>query len=85
MTVKTAISMDKTLFEKVEALAKELAISRSRLFSLAAEEYIKKHENQRLLRELNAAYVDQPDPEEQTLHTHRQRLHRDLVEGEWLP
>jgi len=85
MTIKTAISLNETLFEKVEALAKELAISRSRLFSLAVEEYIKKHENQHLLRELNAAYADQPDLEEQTWHTHRQRLHRDLVEGEWSP
>ena len=51
MTVKTAISVDETLFEKVETLAQELSISRSRLFALAAQEFIEKHENQQALQQ----------------------------------
>ena len=46
--VKTAISLHKTLFEQVEALAHEMHISRSRLFVLAVEEFIRRHENRRL-------------------------------------
>jgi hypothetical protein len=38
VTVKTAISIDKGLFEQAEAIAKELAISRSHLFTLALEQ-----------------------------------------------
>ena len=81
MTVKTAISVEETLFERAEALAKELSISRSRLFALAVEEFIEKYENQHLLRELNAVYGD--PSEEETTYTYKRASHRKLVEGQW--
>jgi len=81
--VKTAISLDKTLFEQVEALAHEMHISRSRLFVLAVEEFIRRHESQRLLERINAAYADAPDAAEQALHRRIRRQHRHVVEGEW--
>ena len=59
-------------------------ISRSRLFVLALEEYIKRSENRELLEKINAAYSDEPDPEEEALLLrHIKREHRRLVEGEW--
>ena len=48
-TIKTAISIDDLLFQRAEALAAELHVSRSRLFVLAMEEYIQRRQNQRLL------------------------------------
>ncbi|MFQ5858274.1 MAG: hypothetical protein ACE5LU_21940 [Anaerolineae bacterium] len=80
--VKTAISLQQSLFEQVDALAQELQISRSRLFALAVEAFIQRYQNQKLLEAINDAYEDLPDPEEQTLlHEMRQR-HRRLVEGQ---
>jgi metal-responsive CopG/Arc/MetJ family transcriptional regulator len=81
--IKTAISLQKPLFERVEDLARELQISRSRLFVLAVEDFIRRHENRQLLDEINAAYADLPDPEEQTLLHKMRRQHRQLVEGQW--
>lgn len=81
--VKTAISLHKTLFKQVEALAHEMHISRSRLFVLAVEEFIRRHENQRLLERLNAAYADAPDAAEQVLHCRMRRQHRQVLEGTW--
>lgn len=83
MTIKTAISVDETLFEKVEILAQELSISRSRLFALAAQEFIEKHENQHLLEAINTAYDDLPDPQEQALQQQMRAQHREMVEGQW--
>jgi len=80
--VKTAVSLQKSLFEQAEALADELHISRSRLFSLALEDYIRRSHNQHLLEKLNAAYEDITDTKEHTLRRMR-RQHRRLVEGEW--
>lgn len=81
--VKTAISIDKSLFEQVNKLADELDISRSHLFVLAVEEFIQRYENERLLDQLNQAYDDLPPAdEEQKLHRMRSS-HRKLVEGEW--
>ena len=77
--VKTAISLQETLLQKIDATARELDISRSRLFALAAEEFLQRHQNHKLLEAINAAYDDLPDPEEETLHQHRRFRHRQLV------
>jgi metal-responsive CopG/Arc/MetJ family transcriptional regulator len=73
--VKTAISVDRNLFEAMEELAKRRKVSRSRLFAEAAEELVRKDRNQRLLEQINAAYADPPDEEEKTfLEMSRRRI-----------
>ena len=62
--VKTAISLDAGLLVKVTQLANDLHISRSRVFTLAVQDYLKKLENQSLLAQLNEAYEDFPSEEE---------------------
>ena len=59
-SVKTAISLDEGLFQEVNRLAGELHVSRSRLFVLAVQEYLKKQENRALLARLNEVYGDDP-------------------------
>ena len=81
--VKTAISLQKSLFEQAEALAGEMKISRSRLFVLALEDFIHRAQNQQLLKKINAAYEDAPDSREQALRRRMRRQHRRIVEGEW--
>ncbi len=63
-SVKTAVSIQATLFEQAEAAAREMNISRSRLYNLALEEFLRHRENQELLRRLNEAYADDLDEEE---------------------
>lgn len=82
-TVKTAISIRKSVLERAEILAHELNLSRSGLFELAVEDFIQQHENRRILRELNAAYDDQPDPQEAERLVKSRLSHRRLVDGEW--
>ncbi len=82
-TIKTAISIRKTLFDQAETLAHQLNISRSHLFGLAIENFIKNHQSQILLDEINKAYEDQPDPIEQERFIKMRKTHRKLVEGEW--
>ena len=81
--VKTAISLRQSLFDRVEALARELHISRSRVFALAAEAYVQRYENQRLLEAINAAFDELPDSEDETLRQGMRRQHKQLVEGQW--
>jgi len=81
--IKTAISLQPSLFEQVEILAQELQISRSRLFALSAEAFIQRHQNQKLLAAINAACDDLPDAEEQSLRQKMRQQHRHLVEGQW--
>lgn len=83
MTVKTAISLENSLFQKADDLAQELKISRSHLFTLAVQQFIESYENQRLLEKINAVYADGPDPEEVALRQRMRVHHRQLVEGQW--
>ena len=74
---KTAVSIDEGLFEEAEAWAGKLGISRSRLFARAVEEYVRRHENEELLRRLNEAHADGPDSEEEEFLEHYKRYYRD--------
>jgi len=57
--VKTAISIQKSLFEQAEDLARRMNVSRSRLFVLALEDYIHRQQNRDLWAQINAAYAEE--------------------------
>jgi len=63
-SVKTAISVEKSLFDQVNNVAHTLSIPRSRLFVLAAKEYLDRHESQWMMDQLKKAYADGGDKEE---------------------
>jgi metal-responsive CopG/Arc/MetJ family transcriptional regulator len=81
--VKTAISLQKALLEQIDALAEEMKISRSRLFTLALEDYILRHQNRQLLERINQSYEGATDATGQKRTPKMQRLHRRVVKGEW--
>jgi metal-responsive CopG/Arc/MetJ family transcriptional regulator len=82
-TVKTAVSIEKSLFEQAESMAREMKMSRSCLFALALEEFIQHHRNEEMLLRINEAYQDEADPDEQMRLSRMGRKHRQVVEGEW--
>ena len=81
--IKTAISLQKSLFEQVESLAHEMKVSRSRLFVMALEDYVHRHQNQRLLEKINQAYQGQSETHEQKRLRSMKRLHRAVINDEW--
>ncbi len=81
--IKTAISVNKPLFDEVEALAREMEVSRSEVFALAAREYIQRHKSHKIMEAINAAYGDVPDENEESLHRQMRRKQRRLVEDQW--
>ena len=82
-SIKTAISIDKSLYEKVEMLDKQMNVSRSHLFALAVENFIKSSQSHLLLEQINQAYADQQDASEEKRLSQWRSSHRKLVEGEW--
>ena len=82
--IKTAVSIDETLFADAERVAAELHLSRSSLYALALKEFLERWESQRLLDELNAVYDGSPDPEtEAVLRGMRERRKRLAAEDPW--
>ena len=80
--VKTAISLQKSLFEQVEVLAREMKVSRSRVFVLALENFIRDYQDRQLFEKINKACEDAPPDRAELLRLRQiRRQHRRIVEG----
>lgn len=82
-SVKTAISLEAHLLKQIDAVATELRVPRSRLLALAAREFLRRHQNAKLLAELNRAHADGPTAEEVEMRQAWKRQYRSRLEGEW--
>jgi len=54
--MKIAISLPDDLFERANALAEQLSVSRSQLFATALAEYLAKHHGKKVTSRLNTVY-----------------------------
>ena len=81
-SVKTAISMQEELFKEVNRLAGKLRVSRSKLFVMAVQDFIKKNENQNILSQINKAFSDLPDAEGIQLHNKMRKKQINNLEKE---
>lgn len=57
--MKTAISLPDSVFDEAEALAQELGLSRSELYTKALQAYLKKHNRNQILNKLNQVYLQE--------------------------
>lgn len=78
----TDLSLSKSLFEEVETVAREMELSRSRLFVMAVKDFIERYRTRRLVEQMNLAYQDGPDEEEQKWLMHAKQSYRRLLEAE---
>lgn len=82
--VKTAVSIEESLFREAESLAENMNVSRSKLFAAAISEFISKYKNQQLLAEINAVYDDAPDKQEKNkLEAMRDKQRQLLLDEPW--
>ncbi len=81
-TIKTAISIEESLFQRVEALAAEMQIPRSRIFSIALESYFERYDTQKLIDILNEVYADGLTEEEKETMEAMRYLQAELLEDE---
>lgn len=56
--MKTAISIEERLLDEADRAARQMHLSRSRLFSLAIEDYLRRRRGQEILDQLNRVYED---------------------------
>jgi metal-responsive CopG/Arc/MetJ family transcriptional regulator len=83
VNVQIIISLQKSLLEQIETLAREMKVSRSRLFVLAVEDYVHRAQNRQLLERINQAYLDTSPLTEQKHLRKMRRQHSKMVEGPW--
>jgi metal-responsive CopG/Arc/MetJ family transcriptional regulator len=75
------LSLDDGLLARADTAAKEIGVSRSRLFSMAVEAYLKEIRNTRMLEQLNRAYAQPPDERERLLWSRMKAKTRAMIEG----
>jgi len=80
---KTAISLGEATYARVDALAREMNVPRSRVFALAVEELLERHDALSLKAAIDRAYHDLPTAAEKRWLRSTRRKHRQLVQGEW--
>jgi metal-responsive CopG/Arc/MetJ family transcriptional regulator len=71
--MKTAISIPDPLFDAAEQFAKRMGLSRSELYAVAIQEYLKVHKHEQITQQLDIVYADEDssiDPFFMQLQTH---------------
>jgi metal-responsive CopG/Arc/MetJ family transcriptional regulator len=58
LIMKTTISLPDSVFTEAEALAQQLGLSRSELYSTALQAYLSKYNRQKILSKLNNIYSE---------------------------
>jgi len=81
-SVKTAISIEESLFKEANELATEMNTSRSKLFAMAIFDFIQRQKNQKLFEKINAAYDDTPDVSERKQQQAMKAKHRQILKEE---
>ncbi len=81
--IKTEISLKESLFEEAKTVAKEMNISRNRLFTIAVEQFIDRYQSQKMLAALNEIYQDGSDASELQLLREVKPKYRQMFEDEW--
>ena len=81
--VKTAISLDKGLFDEMDRLARRRGVPRSRLYAEAVELYLHRRDARDLTEQLNRVYDEPATATEKRLRKAAAGSFRRLVEGSW--
>jgi metal-responsive CopG/Arc/MetJ family transcriptional regulator len=81
--IKTAISIDESLFEQIRKLSEEIKLSRYQIFSQAVKYFIDKKNNLELVRKINTAYSDILDEEERDRLKKSKRKYKEILKEEW--
>ena len=79
--MKTAVSIPQDLFQETDLIAHELNIPRSRVITLALEEFARRYQNKKLLKQINQAYSEPMTSDEkeslEIIRSHQKRIARD--------
>ncbi|HYL06436.1 MAG TPA: hypothetical protein VE075_10375 [Thermoanaerobaculia bacterium] len=80
---RTAIFLTESTFARLDALARKMCLPRSRIFTLAVEELLERHDALSLKAAIDRAYQDRPTAAEKKWRRLSRYKHKQSVAGEW--
>lgn len=81
--MKTPINVDRQLLEEAHKMAKRMGVGRSRLFSLALEEYIRLRRNRQVIDTLNRLYAVEPSDAERRTTSGMKAKFGSVIKDSW--
>ena len=81
--MKTVISVDDQLMIAADRTAREIGVSRRRLFSIALEDYLRKREQDGTVEQLNQVYGNKPDAAEKRTSGRLKTKFRRTIKERW--
>jgi metal-responsive CopG/Arc/MetJ family transcriptional regulator len=80
--MKTAISLDDGLLKQADETARLMGLSRSRLFSVALEDFLRRRHQEQMIEQLNQVYSDDKPNEARTVKRMKDKF-RATVKDRW--
>lgn len=81
--MKTAISIDDGLLREADETARRMGLSRSRLFSLAVGDFLRRQHREQMLLRLNEVYANEMEPAEKRVLKGIKAKVRRTVKDRW--
>jgi predicted transcriptional regulator len=81
--MKTAISLDDHLLEQADQTAKQMRVSRSGLFALALQDYLRRRRQAEVAEQLNRVYTGKPGVPEQRTTARMKPKFRSTIKERW--
>jgi metal-responsive CopG/Arc/MetJ family transcriptional regulator len=81
--MKTAISIEDEILREADETARQMGVSRSRLFALAVSDFLQRHRQERMLVRLNEVYANETEPAEKRLLKGIKAKVRPTVKDRW--
>jgi len=81
--MKTAISVDSHLLQEADQAARQMGLSRSRLFSLAVQDYLRHRRQAEVVAQLNQVYSGELDQAERRLMPRVKAKFRATIKEGW--
>ena len=81
--MKTAISLEAHLLKEADRTARSMGLSRSRLFSLALEHYLRHRRQEQMVEQLNEVYSDHPKPADARIVQGMKRTFHRTIKDRW--
>jgi metal-responsive CopG/Arc/MetJ family transcriptional regulator len=81
--MKTAISVEDDLLHEADRTARQMGLSRSRLFALALRNYLRQRRQEEMSECLNRVYADPPDTAERRTTSRMKSKFRTTIRQRW--
>ena len=81
--MKTAISLDDHLLEQADETARRMGLSRSGLFALALQDYLRRRRQHEVAEQLNRVYSGKPDLPGQRTTARMKAKFRSTIKERW--